>query len=88
MRGHPRIDQRRIRLFEDAEQRQAGLGRHDVLSLGNQKTLFLQSSDDLGSRRRCANALGFLQTFAQNLIIDEAPSILHWGAARIIETPG
>ena len=39
LRRHARVDQRRIGLFENAEQRQAGLGRHDVLSLGNQKTL-------------------------------------------------
>jgi hypothetical protein len=32
-----------------AEQRQAGLGWHDILSLGNQKTLLLQPADDLGS---------------------------------------
>ena len=31
---HARIDQRRIGLFENAEQRQAGLGRHNILSLG------------------------------------------------------
>jgi transcription elongation GreA/GreB family factor len=28
---HPRVDQGRVGLFEDAEQRQASLGRHDVL---------------------------------------------------------
>src|ERR1019366_10506671 len=33
--------------------------------------------DDLGSGRRRANALGFLQAFPQNLIIDKAPGILH-----------
>ena len=42
LRRHPRIDQGRVGLFENTEQRQAGLGRHDVLSLGNQETLFLQ----------------------------------------------
>jgi hypothetical protein len=41
------------------------------------KTLSLQPTDDLGSRRRRANALGFLQTFPQNLIVDEAPGVLH-----------
>ena len=34
LRRHPRIDQRRVGLFENAEQRQTGLGRHDMLSLG------------------------------------------------------
>ena len=34
LRRHARIDQRRIGLFENAEQRQAGLGRHNILSLG------------------------------------------------------
>ena len=38
LRRHPRIDQGRVGLFENTEQRQAGLGRHDVLSLGNQET--------------------------------------------------
>src|ERR1700693_6203596 len=42
-------------------QRQAGFGRHDVLSLGNQEILFLQPADDLRSGRRRANALGLLQ---------------------------
>ena len=77
LRRDARIDQRRIGLFEDAEQRQAGLGRHDVLSLGHQKALFLQPADDLGSRRRRADALGFLQAFPQHLIVNEAPGILH-----------
>src|ERR1019366_10054683 len=38
----PGVDQRRVGLLENAEQRQAGLGRYDVLSLGNQKSLFFQ----------------------------------------------
>src|SRR6202140_3471575 len=38
---HARINQCRISLFENAEQRQAGLGWYDILSLGNQKTLLL-----------------------------------------------
>jgi hypothetical protein len=38
LRRHPRIDQRRVGLFENTEQRQASLGRHDVLSLGNRET--------------------------------------------------
>ena len=38
LRRHARIDQCRIGLFENAEQRQAGLGRHDVLSLGDQES--------------------------------------------------
>ena len=33
LRRHSRIDQCRIGLFENAEQRQSGLSRHDVLSL-------------------------------------------------------
>jgi hypothetical protein len=60
LRRHARIDQRWIGLFEDAEQRQAGLGWHYVRALDNEKTLLLQPADDLGSRRRRANALGFL----------------------------
>src|ERR1019366_10540450 len=64
-------------LFENAEQRQAGLGRHNMLSLGNQKTLLLQPADDFGSRRWRANALGFLQAFPKNLIVDKTPGILH-----------
>jgi hypothetical protein len=38
LRRHPRIDQGRVGLFENTEQRQASLGRHDVLSLGNRET--------------------------------------------------
>ena len=38
LRRHPRIDQGRAGLFENTEQRQASLGRHDVLSLGNRET--------------------------------------------------
>ena len=38
LRRDARIDQCRIGLFEDAEQRQASLGRHDVLSLGHQRS--------------------------------------------------
>ena len=38
LRRHPRIDQCRVGLFEDAEQREAGLGRHNVLSLGHQES--------------------------------------------------
>src|SRR6202047_858618 len=64
-------------LFENTEQRQTGLGRHDVLSLGNQETLFLQPADDLRSGRRRANALGLLQTLPQNLIVNKAPGISH-----------
>jgi hypothetical protein len=77
LRRHPRIDQGRVRLFENTEQRQPSLGRHDVLSLGNQETLFLQAADDLRSGRRRANALGLLQALPQNLIINKAPGILH-----------
>ena len=77
LRRHARIDQCRIGLFEDAEQRQAGLGRHDVLSLGHQKALFLKPTDDLGSRRRRTDALGFLQALPQNLIVNKPPGILH-----------
>jgi hypothetical protein len=77
LRRHARIDQRRIGLFENAEQRKAGLGRHDVLSLGNQKTLLFQSTDDLGPGRRCANALGFLQALPQNFIVDKTPGALN-----------
>jgi hypothetical protein len=69
------VDQCWIGAFENAGQRQACLGRHDVLSLGNQKTLFRQPTDDLGSGRRRANALGFLQPFPQSLIINKAPGI-------------
>ena len=75
MRRYARIDQRRIGLFENAEKRQAPLGRNDVFSLGNQKTLFLQTADDLGSRRRRANALGLLQALPQSLIVNKAPGI-------------
>ena len=57
LRRHPRIDQGRVGLFENTELRQAGLGRHDVLSLGNQETLFLQPADDLRSGRRRAMPL-------------------------------
>jgi hypothetical protein len=40
MRRHARIDQRRIGLLEDVKQRQAGLGRHDVLSRAIRKPCF------------------------------------------------
>src|ERR1700674_5726390 len=76
-RRHPRIDQGRVGLFENTEQRQAGFGRHDVLSLGNQETLFLQPVDDLRSGCRRANALGLPQALPQNLIVNKAPDILH-----------
>jgi hypothetical protein len=39
LRRYARIDQRRIGLFENSEQRQARLGGDDVLALGDQKTL-------------------------------------------------
>ena len=48
-----------------------------MLSLGDQKTLFLQPADDLGSGRRRADALGLLQAFPQDLVIDKAPGVLH-----------
>src|SRR5947208_13030372 len=73
LRRDARVDQRRIGLFENPEQRQAGLGGHDVLSLGDKKILFLQPSYDLGSRRRRADSLGLLQTLPQSFIIDKAP---------------
>jgi hypothetical protein len=38
---YARVDQRRIGVFENPEQRQARLGGDDVLSLGNQKILLL-----------------------------------------------
>jgi hypothetical protein len=41
-----------------------------VLALGNQETLFLQPADDLRSGRRRANALGLLEAFPQNLIVN------------------
>jgi hypothetical protein len=44
---------------------------------GNPKTLLLQPADDLRSRRRRANTLGFLQAFPKNLIVDKTPGILH-----------
>ena len=53
------------------------LGRNNVLSLGNQETLFLQPADDLRSGRRCANSLSLLQALPQNLIVNKAPGILH-----------
>ncbi len=77
MCSYARVDQRRIGLLENPEQRQARLGRDDVLALGDQKTLLLQPSDDFGSGRRCADALGFLQPFPQALVIDKAPGVLH-----------
>ena len=52
LRRHPQIDQSRVGLFENAEQRQAGFGRHNELPLGNQETLYLQPADDLRSARR------------------------------------
>ena len=64
-------------MFENTEQRQAGLGWHNILSLDNKKTLLLQSADDLGPGRRRANALGFLQTLPQSFIVDKTPGILH-----------
>src|ERR1700722_10570092 len=77
LRRHRRIDQGRGGLFENTEQRQPALGRHDVLSLGSQETLFLQPADDLRSGRRRANALGLLQALPQSLIVNKAPGILH-----------
>src|SRR5829696_6540349 len=77
LRRDARIDQNRIGLFEDAEQRQASLRRHDVLPLGHQEALFLKPADDLGSGRWRADALGFLQALPQHLIVNEPPGILH-----------
>ena len=77
LRRDARIDQCRIGLFEDAEKRQASLGRHDVLSLGHQKALFLEPADDLGSSRRRTDALGFLQALPQHRIVNKPPGILH-----------
>src|ERR1700688_63764 len=48
-----------------------------MLSLGNQETLLLQPANDLGSGRRRANTLGFLQAVPQNLVINKTPGILH-----------
>ena len=73
----PGSNQGWVGLFENAEQRQAGFGRYDVLSLGNQETLFLQPADDLRSGRRRAYALGLLQALPQNLIVNKAQGILH-----------
>src|SRR5450759_2575277 len=42
LRRHARINDRLIGLFDIPKQRQAGLGRHNILSLINQKTLLLQ----------------------------------------------
>ena len=47
-----------------------------MLSLGHQKALFLEPADDLGSGRRRADALGFLQALPQHLIVNEPPGIL------------
>ena len=41
LRRYARVDQRRIRLLENPEQRQARLGGDDVLALRNQKALLL-----------------------------------------------
>ena len=76
-RRDARIDECRIGLFEDAEQRQASLGRHDVLSMGHKKTLFLKPADDLGAGRWRADALGLLQAVPQHLIVNKSPGILH-----------
>ena len=87
LRRHARVDQCRIGLLKDAEQRQPGLGRHDVLSLDDQKALFLQPADDLGSSRGRADALGFLQAFSQHLIVNEPPGILHRFDQRAFVVP-
>jgi hypothetical protein len=68
LRRHSRIDQCRIGLFENAEQRQAGLGRHDVLSLGNQERPTTRSDpqmlrpgiEALWTRRTIADEATFL----------------------------
>src|SRR5262249_36409595 len=43
----------------------------------DQKILLLQPANDLGSGRRCADTLGFLETVAEDLVVHEAPCILH-----------
>src|SRR5262249_37526598 len=77
LRRYARVNQRRIGLLENPEQRQASLGWDNVLAVGDQKTLFLQSPDDLGSGRRRADALGLLQPIPQDLVIDKTPGVLH-----------
>jgi len=50
LRRYARIDQRRIGLLENPEQRQASLGGDDVLALGDQKTLLLQAPEIAANR--------------------------------------
>src|ERR1700740_1152499 len=64
-------------LFGSSQHATAGSGRPNILSLGNQEPLLLQPTDDLGSGRRRANTLGFLQAIPQNLVINKTPGILH-----------
>src|SRR5262249_27771630 len=53
------------------------LGGNDVLALCDQKILLLQPADDVGAGSRRADALGFLETVAKDLVIYEAPCVLH-----------
>jgi hypothetical protein len=60
LRSHARVDLRQVGPLRHAEQRQAALGRHDVLAVGPQEILRLEAADDLGAGRRRADALGLL----------------------------
>ena len=60
LRRRFRVNKRWIGLFENTEQRQAGFGGDDVLSLSNQERLFFQSADDFGSGCRCTDAFDLL----------------------------
>ena len=77
LRRHARIHQCRIGPLKHLEQREPLLRRHDVLPLRGQEPLPLQPRDDLAPRRRRADPLRFAQPFAQRLVVDESPCVLH-----------
>ena len=87
LRRHRGIDQRPVRLLQDAEQRQAPFGRHDVLAARHQQFLPLEALNDFGARRRCSDALRLLQPFAVFGVLDEAPGVRHRLDQRALAVP-
>ena len=61
----PGIDKRRRRAAQKLEKLQPRRGRQHQLAVRRQQILPLQALDDFGPGRGGADALGFLQSFAQ-----------------------
>ena len=77
LRGRPGIDKRGCCPSEEFEQLKPGLGWDHQFPIRGEQVLPLQPLDDFGARRRCADALGFLQPLAHGGGFHEAPGVLH-----------